>query len=243
MKIKYLYIICMLFSLAGCQEDEVDVYSGNPAISLAVINEHGRHDTVRNISYGFLEVKNDTNVDFLIKLEGLPVGYERKIKVVLSGDAIPGTDYELSTDVILPANAHEVRIPCLIKCDASLMNQTRTIILTAEPNEIFIKGFQLSSRIIISDGMPNQWIGGEYWHILGHCSRLKYRFMYDLLGYYDLSKFEYSELMMMATYLNKKVEEYNMNPDQFENKYGPVPMTDELGLVVQFTYEDPNWPL
>ena len=63
-----------------------------------------------------------------------------------------------------------------------------------------------------------------------------------MLGYYDLGAFSYSELMVMATYLQQKVTEYNMNPEQFGNKYGPVPMTDELGWTVFYGYEDPNTP-
>ena len=241
MKMRYFCILWLLLGVTACQEDEIDLYSGDPAISMAVILENGRTDTTRSINFGFMTEKEIT-VDFLAKLEGLPVGYERNIKFVLGGDAIRGTDYEFPDKVILPDGAHEVRIPCRIKCDGSLMDQNRTIVLAVIPDETFVKGFQSSARVVIGDGMPGEWVGGDYWYILGHCSRLKYRFLYDMLGYYDLGAFSYSELMVMATYLQQKVTEYNMNPEQFGNKYGPVPMTDELGWTVFYGYEDPNTP-
>lgn len=234
-------MLCFFQGIVACQEDEVELYSGNPAISVAVVLDNGQTDVTRNIEFGFME-ENEVTVDFLAKLEGIPVNYNREIKFTLDGDAIQGTDYELPDKVILPAGAHEVRIPCHIMRNLSLMDQNRTITLNIEQNDLFIKGFQSTSEIVIGDGMPGEWIGGDYWYILGHCSRLKYRFMYDLLGYYDLNEFSYAELTMIASYLQKKVNEYNMDPGSFGEKYGPAPMTDELGWMVYFGYEDPEGP-
>lgn len=231
---KITWICLLLFALAACKEDEIDVFSGEPAVNIAVMLDNGKMDTTRNVGFGFMEEKEIT-VDFVAKLEGLPVDYDRKLTLTLDGDAIRGTDYELDTEVVLPAKAHEVRIPCHLRFDPSLQYKSRRIVLSTIPDETFVKGFQLSAQIVISD-LPNEWVGYDATYLFGICSQAKYRFFYDLMGEYDLAKYDYGSLVIIADYLNQKVLEYNMNPDGWDNKYGAVPMTDENGKEILFMY-------
>lgn len=223
--------------LTACQEDEIDIFSGKPAINIAVFDRSGNTDTLRRIDFGFME-EDTLTVDFIARLQGIPANVDRKIKIELSGDAVKGTDYELNTEVILPAGAYEVRIPCLLRRDPSLLDATRTLTLTTLPDEVFAEGFTLSAHIRISDGMPREWLNNDMaQYYLGKCSALKYRFFYDMLGFYDLAPY-WNELTTFATFLNNKVADYNDHPDKYGNKYGDVPMSDENGRVkYEFVFE------
>lgn len=238
---KITKILLILIAFAACKEDEIDLFSGQPAINMAVITEKGYMDTTRHVSFGFMGEKTLT-VEFVAKLEGVPVDYDRTITFRTGGDAIYGTDYTMDTLVALPAGAHEIRIPCHITSNASLVNNNRTIIIESIPDGTFIKGFQQTAQIVISDGMPNQWIGnGSAWSYLGVCSRAKYRFFYDMLGFYDLSNYrDDTTIREIASYMRQKLNAYNTDPEAFDNKYGETPMRDENGRLIVFDFEMPE---
>lgn len=234
--INAFFLIFMLL-LGACKEDEIELFIGEPAINIGVVSADGKRvEEKRNINFVFME-EDEITLNLKVMLEGTPENRERRVQLEIGGDAVKGSDYEMSDEVILKAGAHEVIVPCRLKRTESLMDVSRNITFKFIPSGEFINGHALTAEIVISDGMPDNWVNGEYAvYTLGECSKVKYRVMYDLLGIYDLDGYTDGEFRIMADYLNDKVADYNLNPEKYDNKYGVVPMVDENGKEVTFTF-------
>lgn len=234
---KYGLSLIFMLLIGACKEDEIELFIGEPAINIGVLSADGKHDEEkRNVNFVFMK-ENDITINFMVMLEGMPEARDRKVKIEIGGNAINGQDFEITDEIILKAGEHKVLVPCHLKRTESLMDNSRNVTFKFLPDEEFISGHKLSAEIVISDGMPDNWVNGDYAvYTLGECSKMKYRFLYDLLNIYDLDGYTDGELRIMANYLNAKVLEYNVNPDKFDNKYGPVPMVDENGKEVIFAF-------
>lgn len=241
MKIRSLYILLgvVVFSLTSCSEDRIENFHGKPAIFMGVVMENPNRpieeniDTLRKVSLGFTDFEEVT-VNFIARLQGLPVDYDRAIKVALGGDALKGSDYELDENVLLGAGEHYALVPCRIIRNESMVDVEKTITLTIVGDEMFEEGDITIAYIVVEDGIPSDWVNG--WgaeQFFGPCSREKYIFFYDFMGYYDLAEVQYGDYQNIANYLNRKIDDYDMNPEKYDFKYGDPP----LDFRFEYVYE------
>lgn len=233
----YWLLIAIMCTVTSCAEDEIELFNGVPAIDMAIMSEDGKIDTIRSVSFGFME-EDEIMVTFMACLQGVPTNYDRKIKIEISSDAVLGTDFFVDENVILHAGAHQVEIPCRIVRQPSMLNVTRKINITAVANDQFTEGVRVMAAASVSDGMPDHWVNDDMYaeYTLGKCTRVKYTFFYDMMGFYDLEGYGYGDFLAMQTYLNAKLAEYNADPDKFDRVYGDAPMVDENGDIVGFNY-------
>lgn len=227
--IKFCFLILISSTVFSCKEDEIELFNGKSALFVGVKMDErtapeSDMDSVRNVAFGFTDLE-ETTVNFMVRLQGIPSKDDRKIKIKVGGTAIKGSDYELNEHVVLPAGAHYVLIPCKIIRNPTLIDAQKTIALSLVADEQFEVPDTVKARINISDGIPTEWQGNAMAvYIFGSCTAAKYGFFYDMMGYYDLSDVLYGDLNNIAKYLNKKIEDYNLNPDKYEHKYGDVPL-------------------
>lgn len=216
----------MMFS---CKEDEIDLFSGKSALFIGVkMDERSTPendmDSVRNVSFGFTELE-ETTVNFMIRLQGIPGKEDRKVKIKVEGTAVKGTDYELNELVVLPAGAHYVLIPCKLIRNPSLIDVEKEIKIGLIADEEFEVPDNIKARLKVSDGIPTEWVNNSFaGYIFGSCTKIKYQLFYDMMGYYDLGEVLYGDLNNIAKYLNKKIEDYNLDPAKYDHKYGAVPL-------------------
>ncbi len=215
--------------VSSCKEDEIDLFSGKAALFAGVkMNERSTPendmDSVRSVAFGFSDLQ-ETTINFMIRLQGIPGKEDRKVKIKISGDATKGTDYELNENVVLPAGAHYVLIPCRIIRNPTFMDTQKRIMLSLVADDLFEVPDTSKARINVSDGIPTGWVNNSFaTYVFGSCSKVKYQFFYGMMGYYDLGDVLYGDLNNIGKYLNKKVDDYNLNPDKYEHKYGDVPL-------------------
>ncbi|SMC87268.1 DUF4843 domain-containing protein [Pedobacter nyackensis] len=221
-----IFTISMAFS---CKEDEIDLFTGKSALFIGVkMDERSTPendmDSVRNVSFGFTDLQ-ETTINFMVRLQGIPGKEDRKIKIKVAGSATKGSDYELNENVVLPAGAHYVLVPCKIIRNPTLMDTQKNIALSLVADELFEVPDTTRARINLSDGIPTNWVNNSFAaYVLGRCTKAKYQFFYDMMGYYDLADILYGDLNNISKYLNKKIEDYNLNPAKYEHKYGDVPL-------------------
>lgn len=230
---KKIIIFCFLvFSISmvfSCKEDEIDLFNGKDALFIGVkMDERSTPeddmDSVRNVSFGFTELE-ETTINFMVRLQGTPSKEDRKVKIEVEGTAIKGTDYELNEQVVLPAGAHYVLIPCKLIRNPSLVDIEKEIKIGLVADELFEVPDANKARIKVSDGIPTEWVNNfSAPYVLGRCTKAKYQFFYDMMGYYDLTDLFYGDLNDVAKYLNRKIEDYNVDPAKYEHKYGDVPL-------------------
>ncbi len=220
----------MIGIVSSCKEDEIELFNGKSALFVGVkMDERSTPendmDSVRSVAFGFSDLQ-ETTINFMVRLQGIPAKEDRKVKIKILGDATKGTDYELNENVVLPAGAHYVLIPCRIIRNPTFMDTQKRIMLSLVADDLFEVPDTSKARINVSDGIPTEWVNNSFAaYVLGTCSKIKYQFFYDMMGYYDLAEVPYGDLNNIGKYLNKKVDDYNLNPDKYEHKYGDVPLS------------------
>lgn len=227
---RFFYIVfIVLLSLLSCKEDEIKLFNGKPALFVGVKMENNNvieedMDSVKNIAFGFSELQEITT-NFMIRLQGLPTNNDRPVKIKLGGDATLGKNYIFDSNIVLPSGAHYVLLPCKILRTPDLMDAQKHITLHLVTDDTFDVPVGPGARINITDGIPTEWVNNSMaQYVLGSCRPLKYQFFYDIMGYYDLNDVAYSDLNNTAKYLNRKIEDYNINPDKYDRKYGEPPL-------------------
>lgn len=219
-----LFSISMMFS---CKEDEIDLFNGKSALFIGVKMDASNTpendmDSVRKLSFGFTELE-ETTINFMVRLQGIPSKEDRKVKIKVDGTAVKGTDYELNDQVVLPAGAHYVLIPCKLIRNPSILDNEKELKISLIEDEQFEVPDKKPARLKVSDGVPTEWVNSGFaQQFFGVCTKEKYGFFYDIMGYYDLEEVAYGDLGNIAKYLNKKIEEYNLDPAKYDNKYGPI---------------------
>ncbi|WP_423735417.1 DUF4843 domain-containing protein [Chitinophaga caseinilytica] len=226
-------IICafllLLCGMTACKKDEIEIFNGKPALFIGVKMDSGKPvekdiDTARNIAFGFTDLQ-DTRIYFIARLQGLPAGTDRKIKVKVGGTATKGADYELDENITLPAGAHYALIPCRIIRNASMADNEKSIILKIVADDQFIAADTLQATVRISDGIPTEWKNNFFASsVFGTCTKAKYQFFFDFTGFYDLGETGYGELLDISRYLNQKIGDYNLDPAKYQHKYGAPPI-------------------
>ncbi|HHV85576.1 MAG TPA: DUF4843 domain-containing protein [Petrimonas sp.] len=238
-RIFYMLFIVVMMITAACSEDQIKIFSGKPAIFMGVVMDRPNRpvesdiDTLRSISFGFTDLAEVT-INFIARLQGNPVSHDRIVQVEPGGDAVIGTDYQLDNNVVLKAGEHYVLIPCRILRNPSMEDNRKEITLRIIGDEVFDAGDITTAYITVEDGIPGDWVNGwgaEY--CFGPCTKDKYTFFYDFLGFYDLADTPQGDYASIANYLNSKIADYNMNPEKYNNKYGAPP----LGFRFEYVYE------
>lgn len=234
---KYGFLLIFMLLIGACKEEQIELFTGEPAINIGIETEKGGNDEKkRNVNFVFMK-EDEFIVNFMVMLEGIPENRDRRVNIEIGGSAVKNSDFVIDDEIILKAGAHKIIVPCRLKRTESLMDVSRNITFKFIQDNEFICGYKLSAEIEISDGMPDNWVNGGFAdYVLGKCSKMKYRVLYDFLNIYDLDGYNDVEFRIMADYLNSKVADYNVNPGKYDNKYGPVPMVDENGKEVTFSF-------
>lgn len=239
MKIKNILIYFALLLVAySCKEDAIDVFTSKPLVNVSIDKGKKGLDTTSVITFGFDDVSEYSKDTVMLRvyISGVPTSTDRVVALNVTG-ATKDVDYVLPTTATIKASEVEINVPCVILRSNNLVNEgEKRMIVNVVGDNNFNTGINNTIKIIFSDDIPSSWVNGD-WSVdmfLGTCSKAKYKFFYDMLGFYDLKGLGYAQFQPFSAYLNQRVADYNADPGLFNNKYGPVPMVDENGNIVKF---------
>ncbi|MFR3328838.1 MAG: DUF4843 domain-containing protein [Odoribacter splanchnicus] len=177
---KVYWGMMVLFGLAGCNEEEPATFD---QINGIYFNNRLLNNTiVDSTNVTFVYTSADTmTIAVKVQALGRPVPYARPIDIrVAGGDAIAGTDYELTTIAEMPAEAVTLDYNVQLNRTAVLKQEDREIVLELRANDHFILPFEyqvqsgndtttvVRYRIIFSDRFtvaPENWnedFGGKF---------------------------------------------------------------------------------
>lgn len=237
MKIKYSLILALvLIIFTSCREDEIKLYNSKPALGVRILNADKTTSTEYSVPFGFV-LDNEYIVSVKFQLTGEAVNYDRLFKLSFGGNAIPKVDYEMNETQTLPAGEIDILIDCKIIRSANLANEgDKELIINITESDALTSSVYNKVTIKFSSDIPTKWMSNSWAadYIMGDCTKEKYKFLYDMMGFFDLGTKDYGDFTVITVYLNGKIKEYNDDPSVFENKYGPTPMTDANGDLVMF---------
>lgn len=199
---KRKYMIFVLFGVLGvfsaCQKENIAAYSDAERINVDLRQMNLTKDTIE-VSLGFYE-GDVMDIDMKLYVMGYPKDYDREvaIEVVSSNNAEAGKTYELPEKIIMPANDIRCTIPLKVLRDPDLMKAAKSFRINLKSSDDFEVGLYPTLYISVTDDVPTVWIGDENWmkdgsfylsieDCFGKCSRVKYKFVYEVLGIYDFS--------------------------------------------------------
>lgn len=228
-------IIPALFLLLGvvsCKEDEIDTYSGSAMISTRfVVPGNTTLTNAVNVPFSTNAELMEQEITMQIHVNGFKSESERVAKLEVTGDA-NSQDYDIPTEIKIPANVLYLEIPVIVRRPAGAdLSRENLLTINVVKTGDFIVGPE--SVLTIDYGViPSDWVGpgkGSASMVLGKCSKLKYKIYFDAVGTFDVPGgfAVWNAHKVPAAYLEK----YNNNPEEYDFKYGPVPVKDENGIV------------
>ncbi len=195
----YIYALIAIFVVVGCEENQMDAYANDPALYFSYSTETSTSQA-DSINYSFFvlptAVKRDT-VHVRVNTMGMPVGYDRPIKVVQtnvgeSNAAVPGVHFVSLDDagvrdsLRIPADSVGVYIPVIVLRDATLSTDVKRLELALVENEHFRLGIDAWRTFVvtISDVVtkPQNWTNWSY-YFGASWGVNKMRFIIQITGY------------------------------------------------------------
>lgn len=253
-KIKiYLLSLLMPVGFAACNEEAPDVYSASDAIYFN--NRTAAQVPVDTTSLTFVYQNDDVeyiDVPVVIQTVGRQADTDRPFAIrAYSENAVEGTDYELITPAVMPANTSQLTYYVRIIRTEALASEIKQIHLELSSNEYFETFLEkaatgnsanpyadmLHYRIDYSDFFtvaPEGW-RQEY---VGAFSERKLKLLWKLFphipreDYYTRGAIPFNQW----TYIAKTIQEY-----MYEQMYNPDPSVkdpdafDEDGYPLDFT--------
>lgn len=240
MKIKNISLaLFALFMMISCSEDEIKLYDAAPGINMGIVDEKIptiASDTLVTVDFGFLDTRIlDSTRVLRCKLQGLPVNYDRTVKFQISGTAIATSDFEAASEVVLKAGQIEANLPVKMFRKNLEKDGAKRVTIEMIPSSEMVKGVITRVHFDFADEVPTKWVNELYGMMatsnLGPCTKTKYRFFYDMMGFYDFKPVGMGDYTVLKNIMNQKLADYNANPDKYDNKYGPSPMMDDDGVT------------
>jgi hypothetical protein len=190
---RYIAIIVSIVVSSGCEET-LELYD-SPDNRLNFYYESSS-DSVINYTFVYEPLSKITDTVWVTVLTmGFLSDTDREVaieQVPTSGsNAVAGTHYLQFGDAsvkgyyMIKAGANEAKLPVVVKRDASLKNQTVSLLVRIAENSCFKTGYAKYSRkmITITDQLsrPSYW-GSIMSYYLGEYGPVKHQFMIDVTG-------------------------------------------------------------
>lgn len=241
MKIKNISLaLCALFTMFSCSEDEIELFNATPSINMAIVDSKIltiASDTLVTIDYGFLDTRIvDSTRTLRCKLQGLPVNYARTVKLLYSGTAVVESDYVAASEVVIEAGKIDADIPIKVFRKNLAKDGAKRLTIEMIPSAEIVKGVITRVHLDFADEVPSKWVNEMFGMMatnnLGPCTKTKYRFFYDIMGFYDFKLVTMGDYTVLKNVMNQKLADYNANPAKYDNKFGPSPMMNDDGVTV-----------
>ncbi len=229
----YISIWLLLLATASCKENEAFLYQNDPAIYFAYETNiaNGQMDS---IPFSFFAVDNsvvDDTIRVKVCLSGLPVDYDRPIKLIQTNTeaedaAIPGVHYVAFDDplvidsVCMPKGEVLAYIPVVLLRDKSLKTHQKRLKLTVGQNEYFRPGVEelRDFTVTVADLAIKPKLWDTYWkhHFGATFGTEKLRFIIQVTGFTEFNVYPDDPQIAsyIATIFKLKLAEYNeAHPD------------------------------
>ena len=230
-------LLATLLICIGCQEQDMMRYEDDPAIYFAN-EELSAYYSVQSdsINHSFFIYGEDVTTDtvhVLIRTMGMPVDYDRPVKLVQTNAgapdaAIAGTHYvpfddpALADSFSIPAGEVSHFVPIVLLRDNSLKTETVRLELTLEGNEHFRQGIDEWRNFLVttSDTAVKPKIWDSYWRYYFGASwgPEKMRFIIQSTGLtdFDTQPSDYSYLNWLGDTAKQALLEYNADRPEEE---------------------------
>jgi hypothetical protein len=201
--------ICLL-ALPGCQEDKVDLYSGEHYIRFI------KNLTLDSTTVAFLFAPGKTELDstLIVETTGLSYPDEKTYKISVDRQfttAVEGTHFKLPDKTAFKAGAVRDTLAVKFFRTEDMKSHIYRLVLRVEENENFKLGqLQYQYKVfLIHDNIsqPGWWTASVSTSYLGAYSDLKYQYFIDVTGVADLTGASMSELRIYALQLKYWLEE------------------------------------
>lgn len=242
----YLTILLLLVVAVSCKENDAFFYQNDPAIYFA--NEKGvLNGQMDSIPYSFFIANNtvvDDTIHVKICLSGLPVDYDRPIKLIqtnvgeedaaVSGIHFVAFDDPLIIDsVCMPRGQSLAYIPIVLLRDISLKTKEKRLKLAVGQNEYFRPGVDefRNFTVTMADFTIKPKLWDSYWkNFFGPTfGSEKLKFIIQVTGFteFDVYPSDFQIGNYLSIVFQKKLAEYNeAHPDN--------PLAEADGTLVGF---------
>ena len=192
-KIKtYILGVFLVFAFLACEE-EMDVYHESIDRLNFIYEEWS--DTLLNRTFVFDDKTRVFDTVWVeVATQGFVVDHDRPFVLEqVMGDTnaaeagvhfIAFNDSQVSSHYVVPAGANEVKVPIVLKRDASLKDKELTVRFRIGNNENFSSGYpQYQERVITVTDMlvqPKYWNMYATYYFAGKYGKVKHQFMIDV---------------------------------------------------------------
>ena len=229
--IKYVLPVLtgLFFVLAACEKEDIPYYSDVERINFDYTSMGLSKDTV-NIAYGFV-TDQYTNIDLELLLTGYAKDYDRVIGLTITSEdgAVAGTNYEIADNVIMPKGEVSISVPLKVLRSEDLMTTgAKSFLVKLVDSDDLVAGLRTTLFVTVSDDIPDKWIGDEGWFMnpisqyFGECSKTKYLFVYEQLGFWDFSSWSYWGMMGDAAKFTPAKRILKEKLAEYEAENGPL---------------------
>lgn len=225
-----IYSLLLLLAFTSCEQNAMGTYENDPAIYFAH-ETYGQQDSISHTFFYYDEdVKCDT-VHVKICTMGMPVNYDRPIKLEQTNlnkpdAAVPGKHFVAFDDpliidsICIPAGEVTADIPIVFLRDASLKTQTVRLELAVVGNEYFRPGIDEWRNFIVkttdSTVKPTNWDTRWKYYFGVTWGPVKMKFIIDCTGYtdFDNTPSDFGYLSWLKATAQQALIEYNAaHPD------------------------------
>jgi hypothetical protein len=207
-----LVSVCSIW-LFSCQEDKIDLYSGDHYIRFI------KNLTTDSSTVAFLFAPGATELDSLLIVEtaGLPFSEYKDYKIVIDrsfSTAVEGKHFNLPAKTSFKPGTMRDTLAIKFYRTEDMKNETFRLVLRLEPNETFKAGqIQYQYKVfLVHDkiSQPSWWTTAVSTSYLGAYSDLKFQYFIDVTGIADLTGATPSELRVNALKLKYWLEEQKL---------------------------------
>lgn len=234
-------ILLAIITLSACKKEKTEVFDGKPGISFFYVVSGNVDSTNYSFANQLIQKTQDT-IFVRMRVMGTAVNYPREIEVkaLEATTAKEGTHFILPK-ITLPADSLTTTYPIVLINSEDLKTNTYHLEVAVKENKDFIQGVVGQANIttrnipVYKINFNNQLIEPDYWKYIanyfGDYSKVKHRFMIDVLGMSDFRPDSIGGEISYSDFLNYNVKLKNAL-EVYEKANGP--MLDETGQQISF---------
>ncbi|MEO6681236.1 MAG: DUF4843 domain-containing protein [Ginsengibacter sp.] len=236
-----LLVLLAIITLSACKKEKTEVFNSKPGISFFYVVS-GNVDSTNYSFANQLTQKSQDTIFVRMRVMGTSVDYDREIEVksLPASTAKEGTHFILPK-IKLPAGSLTTTYPIVLINTEDLKTNTYHLEVAVAENKDFVQGV-IGQANVTTRNIPlykinfnNQLIEPDYWKYIanyfGAYSKVKHRFMIDVLGMSDFRPDSIGGEISYSDFLNYNVKLKNALKD---NEKVNGPMLDETGQQISF---------
>lgn len=235
---KYIGITALLAVYGACTNEDYQLYDTTQKDSVFFNYIDEDEESAVSLEYAFnFDIATVHTVEIPVSLMGMPVDYDREIKlepVADETDMVEGTHYTIE-DAVIPANEVEstVKINLLRDLDPLLTERSYTLVLKIVENDVLRAVGQNTFTITYSDIRPDKpsWWMESWWYLPDYTFEAAQIFFDYLYGY---------AAEQMPEVVNEMTENYGEYLVRATGQSGPFALyrTFLINYVLVPMYED-----